>query len=160
MLLYKLLGQISKVALVGLFFSTAFTQHLRAGAQTAPSSASIMVEIQCKPGTADQWRQAFTKELLPSIRESIQNADTFTGFSYFEAPLPYQDYDFILVFEMKSFASLDVPRPFPHYQALFRRLGPERGEALLKEMGGWEQRVDVRVLRSYKVAPSPPLVIP
>jgi len=34
---------------------------------------------------------------------------------------------------------------------LFQRLGPERGEALLKEMGGWEQKVTVRILQANKV---------
>jgi hypothetical protein len=111
----------------------------------------IMVEVQCKPGTADQWREAFTKEIVPSIGEAIQKGDTFTSFSYFEAPLPYQDYDFVLLFEMKSFGSLDTRRPFPHYQVLFRRLGPKRAESILREMGSWEKRVNVRIMRSYKV---------
>ncbi len=120
-------------------------------AQDASSSATIMVEIQCKPGTADAWREAFVKEIVPSIREAIRKGDAFTNFTYFEAPLPAQDLDFVLLFELKSFSSLDTRRIPPHYQVLFQRLGPERGEALLKEMEGWEQKVTVRILRANKV---------
>jgi len=120
-------------------------------AQTTPSSATVMVEIQCKPGTAEAWREAFVKEILPSIREAIRKGDAFTNFTYFEAPLPAQDLDFVLLFELKSFSSLDTRRIPPHYEVLFQRLGPERGEALLKEMGGWEEKVTVRILRANKV---------
>ena len=120
-------------------------------AQTTPSSATVMVEIQCKPGTAEAWREAFVKEILPSIREAIRKGDAFTNFTYFEVPLPAQDLDFVLLFELKSFSSLDTRRIPPHYEALFQRLGPERGEALLKEMGGWEEKVTVRILRANKV---------
>src|SRR5260370_22354303 len=120
-------------------------------AQTTTSSAMVMVEIQCKPGTAEAWREAFVKEILPSIRESIRKGEAFTNFTYFEAPLPSQYLDFVLLFELKSFSSLDTRRILPHYEALFRRLGPERSEAVLKEMGGWEERVTVRILRANKV---------
>ena len=120
-------------------------------AQTTPSSATVMVEIQCKPGTAEAWREAFVKEILPSIREAIRKGEAFTNFTYFEAPLPAQDLDFVLLFELKSFSSLDTRRIPPHYEVLFQRLGPERGEALLKEMGGWEQKVTVRILRGNNV---------
>ena len=123
----------------------------RLAAQDASSSATIMVEIQCKPGTADAWREAFVKEIVPSIREAIRKGDAFTNFTFFEAPLPAQDLDFVLLFELKSFSSLDTRRIPPHYQVLFQRLGPERGEALLKEMGGWEQKVTVRILQAHKV---------
>lgn len=123
----------------------------RLAAQDTSSFATIMVEIQCKPGTADAWRDAFVKEIVPSIREAIRKGDAFTNFTYFEAPLPGQDLDFVLLFELKSFSSLDTRRIPPHYQVLFQRLGPERGEALLKEMGGWEQKVTVRILRANKV---------
>lgn len=119
-------------------------------AQNAPPSATVMVEIQCKPGTADAWREAFVKEILPSIREAIRKGDAFTDFTYFEAPLPAQDLDFVLLFELKSFSSLDTRRIPPHYEVLFQRVGPERGQALLKEMGAWEQKVTVRILRANK----------
>lgn len=120
-------------------------------AQTPPSTAVIMVEIQCQPGTADQWREAFEKDIVPAIREAIQKGDAFASFSYLEAPLPAQDIDFILLFELKSFGALDARRIPPHYQVLLRHLGPERFAALMKEMGNWEKTVRVSILRSYKV---------
>jgi len=121
-------------------------------AAQAPSPAAvIMVQIQCNPGTADQWRQAFEKEEVPVIREIVRKGDTFTNFTYFEAPLPAQDVDFILVFELKSFASLDVRQIPPHWEGLMRRLGPERYAAYEKEMGTYEKTVRVSILRSYKV---------
>lgn len=120
-------------------------------AQTPPSTAVIMVEIQCKPGTADQWREAFEKDIVPAIREAIQKGDAFASFSYLEAPLPAQDIDFILLFELKSFGALDTRRIPPHYESLLRHLGPERFAALMKEMGNWEKTVRVSILRSYKV---------
>lgn len=121
-------------------------------AQTPPrSNAVIMVEIQCKPGTADQWREAFEKDVVPAIREAIQKGDAFTNFSLLEAPLPAQDVDFILLFELKSFSALDARRIPPHYEVLLRRVGQERFAALMKEMGDWEKTVRVTILRSYKV---------
>lgn len=120
-------------------------------AQTPPSTAVVMVEIQRKPGTADQWREAFEKDILPAIREAIQKGDVFTDFTYQEAPVPAQDVDFVLLFEAKSFASLDVRRAPPHYQVLLRRLGPERFATLMKETGALEKTVHVSILRSYKV---------
>ena len=120
-------------------------------AQTPPATAVIMVQIQCQPGTADKWREAFEREEIPVIREIVQKGDSFTNFTYFEAPLPFQDLDFILVFELKSFASLDVRQIPPHWQGLLRRLGPERFAAYEKEMGIYEKSVRVSILRSYKV---------
>ena len=120
-------------------------------AQAPASNAVIMVQIQCNPGTADQWREAFEKEEVPVIREIVKKGDTFTSFAYFEAPLPAQDVDFILLFELKSFGSLDVRRIPPHWEGLIRRLGPERFAAYEKEMGTYEKTVRVSILRSYKV---------
>jgi hypothetical protein len=115
------------------------------------ATAVIMVEIQCKPGTADQWREAFEKDIVPAIREAIQKGDAFSNFSYLETPLPAQDIDFILLFELESFRTLDTRRIPPHYEVLLRRLGPERFASLMKEMGSWEKTVRVSILRSYKV---------
>jgi hypothetical protein len=120
-------------------------------AQTTPSTAVVMVEIQCKPGMAEQYREALEKDVFPAIREAIQKGDVFTNFTYLEAPVPAQDVDFVLLFEAKSFASLDVRRIPPHYQVLLRRLGPEAFAALMKEMGNCEKTVRVSILRSYKV---------
>ena len=142
---------IRMIAFFLFFLGSVLILPHRLAAQTSPSSEVVMVEIQCKPGTADQWREAFEKEIVPSIREAIQKGDAFTGFTYFEAPLPNQDVDFILVYEAKSFASLDARRIPPHYEILYRRLGPERAGALLKQMGDWEKSVHVSIFRSYKV---------
>jgi hypothetical protein len=120
-------------------------------AQTPPSTAVIMVQIHCNPGTSNQWREAFEKEEVPVIREIVKRGDTFTSFTYFEAPLPAQDVDFILIFELKSFAALDVRQIPPHWEGLLRRLGPERFAAYEKQMGTYEKTVRVSILRSYKV---------
>jgi len=117
-------------------------------AQTSPV---IMVEIQCNPGTAEQWREAFEKNEVPIIREIVQKGDAFASFTYFEAPLPAQEVDFVLLFELKSFGGLDVRQMPPHMERLLRRLGPERFSAYEKEMGTFEKTVRVRILRSYKV---------
>src|SRR5512138_1523204 len=69
-------------------------------AQSSLPAAVVMVEIQCRPGAADRWQDSFTKEILPAIREAIQKGDVLTNFSYFEAPLPAQNVDFILLYEM------------------------------------------------------------
>jgi hypothetical protein len=120
-------------------------------AQTPTSSAVIMVQIQCNPGTADKWREAFEKEELPVIREIVHKGETFTNFTYFEAPLPFQEVDFILVFELKTFGSLDIRQIPPHWEALLHRLGPERFAAYEKETETYEKTVRVNILRSYKV---------
>ena len=79
-------------------------------AQTTPSTAVVMVEIQCKRGMAEQYREALEKQIFPAIREAIQKGDVFTNFTYLEAPVPAQDIDFVLIFEAKSFGSLDTRR--------------------------------------------------
>lgn len=123
----------------------------RVAAQAPASTSVIMVQIQCNPGTAEKWREAFEKEEVPVIREILQKGETFTNFTYFEAPLPYQEVDFILLFELKSFGSLDVRTVPPHWAGLLRRLGPERFEAYEKETGTYLKAVRVSILRSYKV---------
>ena len=112
-----------------------------------------MVQIRCKPGTAELWLAEFEKEILPSIQEVISKNDGITRFSYFEAALPGQPFDFVLLFEVRSLGSLDTKRPFPHYAALFRRVGAAHGEQILKEMGGWEQDVKVTIVRSHNGQP-------
>jgi hypothetical protein len=142
------------IALSLVFLCAVLILSHRLVAQTSQlpaSSAVIMVEIQCKPGTANLWRESFEKETLPAIRQAIQKGDAFTNFTYLEAPLPVQDTDFVLLFELKSFASLDTRRLPPHYEVLLRRLGPERFAALEKETGNWEKTVRVSVMRSYRV---------
>lgn len=120
-------------------------------AQTPPSNPVIMVQIQCNPGTADQWREAFEKEEVPVIRESVRKGEVFTNFTYFETPIPSQEIDFILLFELKSFGSLDVRRIPPHWEELLHRLGPEGFAAYEKKVGSYEKVVRVSILRSYRV---------
>jgi len=120
--------------LVALLFAEALP------AQSPAPSPAIMVQIRCKPGTAELWLADFEKEVLPSIQEVISKGDGITRFSYFEAALPAQPFDFVLLFEVKSLGSLDTKRAFPHYVALFRRVGAAHGEQILKEMGGGNKR--------------------
>lgn len=122
-------------------------------AQSLASSPAIMVQIRCKAGTAELYQAAFEKEILPSIQEAISKGDGITRFSYFEAALPGQAFDFVLLFEIKSLGSLDTKRPFPHYVALFRRVGAARGEQILNEMTGWEQDVKVTIVHSHNGQP-------
>ena len=133
--------------LVALLFAEALP------AQSPTSSPAIMVQIRCKPGTAELWLADFENEILPSIQEAISKSEGITRFSYFEAALPAQPFDFVLLFEVKSLGSLDTKQPFPHYAALFRRVGAAQGEQILKEMGGWEQDVKVTVVRSHNGQP-------
>ena len=114
----------------------------------ASAAPALIVEIKCKPGTADLWQAEFQKEIKPAIDEAIAKGDGFTKFTYVEAALPFQQFDFLLVYESKSFAGLDVKRPFPHYLALYHRVGSERAKQILGEMGSWEAEVHVTIGRT------------
>ena len=140
------------VMLLFLAFLFFFAADLSAQAP-ASSSPAIMVQIRCKGGTAELWLAEFEKEILPSIQEAINKGDGITKFSYFEAALPGQPFDFVLLFQLKTLGSLDAKRPFPHYVALFRRVGAARGEQVLSEMTGWEQDVKVTIVRSHNGQP-------
>jgi hypothetical protein len=116
------------------------------------TSPALMVQIKCKPGTADLWQAEFEKEIVPSIQEAIAKGDGFTSFSYYESALP-SPVDFVLVYESKSFSGLDTKRPFPHYAALYRRVGPARAQQILGEMGSWEQDVKITLVRAHHGQP-------
>lgn len=125
-----------------------------AGAQTQSlPTPTLVVQIKFKPGTAESWMKAFQENIVPSIQEAIERSDEITRFSYFETIVPGQTYDFLLVFQAKSFAFFDQPRQAPHYKALFRRTGPERGAKILEEMASWEQAVSVTLFRGYEGRP-------
>ena len=141
------------IELASLFILVALLFAEALPAQSPASSPAIMVQIRCKPGTAELWLAEFEKEILPSIQEVISKKDGITRFSYFEAALPAQPFDFVLLFEVRSLGSLDTKRPFPHYAALFRRVGAAHGEQILKEMGDWEQDVKVTIVRSHNGQP-------
>jgi hypothetical protein len=122
-------------------------------AQAPASSPPIMVQVRCKGGSAELWLAEFEKEILPSIQGAISKGDGITRFSYFEAALPGQTFDFVLLFEVKSLGSLDTKRPFPHYVALFRRVGQARGLEILNQMTSWEQDVKVTIVRTHNGQP-------
>ncbi len=133
-------------------FSSA-AMRAQAAASGFSTSPALMVQVKCKPGTADLWQAEFEKEIVPSIQEAISKGDGFTRFSYFEAALPYQQFDFVLVYEAKSFSGLDTKRPFPHYAALYRRVGPARAQQILSEMTAWEQEATVTIVRTHNGKP-------
>jgi hypothetical protein len=115
----------------------------------APSTITepaILVQIRCKPGTADLWRSDFDQHIRPAIEEVVARGDEFTGFQFIQPALPAQGFDFVLLYTGKTFAGLDRPRPFPHYVALFQREGSLRAITALKEMGGWEEQVSVTLV--------------
>jgi len=140
------------LALVWLLMPVPAAPPAEAADTAVAPLPAIMVQVRCKPGTADLWLAEFEKEILPAIREAIAAGDGFTGFTYTDAALP-QAYDFVLIYEAKSFAGLDKRRPFPHYAALYRRVGPERAGQILHQMGSWEDDVKVTIVRVHYGAP-------
>lgn len=119
----------------------------------SPASPAIMVLVRCKSGTADLYQAALEKEIIPSIQEAISKGDSITKFSYFQAALPGQPVDFVLLFEVKTLGGLDTKRPWPHYVALFRRVGSTRGAEILTEMTSWEQDVKVTIVHTHTGQP-------
>lgn len=144
-------GLLLTLACCVMFSSAAM--RAQPPASGASSSPALMVQIKCKPGTADLWQAEFENEIVPSIQEAISKGDGFTKFSYFDAALPYQQFDFVLVYEAESFSGLDTKRPFPHYAALYRRVGPARAQQILSEMAAWEQEVKVTIVRTHSGRP-------
>jgi len=113
----------------------------------AATNPAILVQIRCKPGAASLWRADFDQHVRPAIDEVIARGDSFTRFQIMEPALPWQGFDFLLLYTGKTFAGLDRPRPFPHYVALFQREGSLRALAALKEMGAYEDQVSVTLVR-------------
>jgi protein-S-isoprenylcysteine O-methyltransferase Ste14 len=111
---------------------------------------AILVQIRCKPGMASQWRADFNEHLRPAIDEVIARGDFFTGFQLIEPALPWQSFDFVLLFTGKTFAGLDQPRPFPHYLALLAREGSLRTLAAVKEMGSYEDHATVTLVHVHR----------
>jgi len=116
----------------------------------AQSAPALIVEVKCRPGMAELWQADFDKEIAPAIDEAIARKEGFDSFHYVEAALPGQNFDFLLVFEAKSFVGLDTKRPFPHYAALYRRIGPDRAKQVLSEMASFEQDVHVSLGRTHQ----------
>lgn len=113
---------------------------------------TVIVQVKFKAGAASAWREAFEKHLVPAIEEAIEKKDEITGFAYWESLTPGQPYDFMFLLHARSFAFFDRPRPFPHYRALFRRLGAEQAQKVLAEMGNGEAAVAVTLVRWYGAA--------
>jgi protein-S-isoprenylcysteine O-methyltransferase Ste14 len=109
---------------------------------------AILVQVHCKPGTATLWKADFDKHIKPAIEEAIAHGNTYTGFQFIQATLPWQSFDFILLYTGKTFAALDRPNPPPQYVALFQREGSLRGLAVLKEMSAYEDQVSVTLIYS------------
>jgi hypothetical protein len=107
---------------------------------------AILVEIRCKPGTAELWREDFEQHLRPAIEEAVGQPGSYTSFQFLEAALPGQGFDFALLYTGTSFAGLDQPRIFPQYVALINREGPVRALATAREMGQWEDHVTVSLV--------------
>ena len=118
------------------------------GSQAGPVP-TVIVQIKLKPVVGNQWVEAFEKEIVPAIQEAIDNRDEITGYAYFENVVAGQPYDFVLIMQAKSFSFFDRRQYYPHYRALFRRLGPEKAGKLLADMDGWEEEVRVTLVRGY-----------
>jgi hypothetical protein len=68
-----------------------------------------------------------------------------------QATLPWQPFDFMLVYTGKSFAALDKPGVPPHVAALFQREGTVRAMAVLNEMNSYEEQSTVTIVYGSKV---------
>jgi hypothetical protein len=139
------LHNLDFVPLLICLVSPVFAQSV-ANATPAPT---ILVEIRCKPGTADRWQAEFEKEMLPAIQDVIKNGGGISRFTYMEPVLPASRYDFILIFEVKTFGDLDVKKPWPHYVALARRVGEARSEQINDNLDNLEEDVKVTVMRTF-----------
>lgn len=107
---------------------------------------AILVQIRCKPGTADLWREDFEQHIRPAIEELISRGDGYTSFEFLQPALPGQGFDFALLYTGKTYAALDQPRIPPQYLVLLDREGTVRTLATVREMGAWEDQVTVSLV--------------
>ena len=112
---------------------------------------AILVQVRCKPGTSYLWKADFDKHIRPAIEEVIAKGNTFTGLQVIQSTLPWQPFDFMLVYTGKSFASLDKPGVPPHFAALFQREGSVRAMSVLNEMNSYEEQSTVTIVYLSKV---------
>ena len=117
-------------------------------AQSEPGSV-VVVQIKFEPGASGKWKNMFESNMVPAIRDAIEEKDWITNFCYFENVVAGQACDFILILQASSFSFFDERRPFPHYQALFRRIGREKGGQIVKEMSDLEKSVSITIMRSF-----------
>jgi len=116
-----------------------------------PSEPAILVQVRCKPGTSYLWKADFDKHIRPAIEEVIARGGAFTGLQVIQATLPWQPFDFMLLYTGKSFGTLDKPSVPPHFAALFQREGTVRALAVLKEMNSYEDQSTVTIVYLSKV---------
>jgi hypothetical protein len=134
------------LALIAVGTLAGFPRVSRSTPPDRVTVPGILIQIKCKPGTADLWRADFDQHLRPAIEEAVGRKDSYTSFEFMEPALPGQGFDFALLYTGASFSGLDQPRIFPQYVALAEREGPVRALALSQEMGQWEERVTVSLV--------------
>jgi len=141
----SLLGWLSLalIAVGTLAGFPAVTQSVPVAHLTEPA---ILVQIRCKPGTADLWREDFEQHIRPAIDEAIARGDGYTSFQFLQPALPGQGFDFALLYTGKTYAALDQPRIPPQYLVLLEREGPLRTMATVREMSAWEDQVTVSLV--------------
>jgi len=101
-------------------------------------------------GNSGRLARGICQRNRPSIREAIRKGDAFTNFTYFEAPLLLRI--LTLFCSLSSRASVLWTRDeFLLTTKCCSSVSAGAREALLKEMGGWEQKVTVRILQANKV---------
>jgi hypothetical protein len=138
------------LTLVGVGTLAGFPRVSRSAPPERVTAPGILIQIRCKPGTADLWRADFDEHLRPAIEEAVGRKDSYTSFEFMEPALPGQGFDFALLYTGASFSGLDQPRIFPQYIALAEREGPVRALALSHEMGQWEDHVTVSLVHLSK----------
>jgi len=143
--LYQIPGWLTLVLVI-----TGTLAGLPAVTHSAPTphltEPAILVQIRCKPGTADLWREDFEQHIRPAIEESISRGDGYTSFEFLQPALPGQGFDFALLYTGKTYAALDQPRIPPQYLALLDREGTVRTLATVREMAAWEDQVTVSLV--------------
>ncbi len=142
-------NRVFKIYFCFLLFFMVFFVSLDLLAQSEAGSV-VVVQIKFKTGSSGKWKSVFESNIVPAIREAIEKKDWITNFCYFENVVAGQACDFILILQSSSFSFFDERRPFPHYQALFRRLGRENGGQIVKEMSDLEESVSITIMRSYE----------
>ncbi len=121
--------------------------------QAPPSDTepAILVQVRCKPGTSYLWKADFDKHIRPAIEDVIAKGGAFTGLQVIQSTLPWQPFDFLLIYTGKSFSSLDKPGVPPHFAVLFQREGTLRAMAVLNEMNSYEEQSIVTIVYTSKV---------
>jgi hypothetical protein len=120
-------------------------------APTSATEPAIVVQVRCKPGTSYLWKTDFDKHIRPAIEDVIAKGNTFTGLQVIQSTLPWQPFDFMLIYTGKSFATFDKPGVPPHFAVLFQREGTVRAMAVLNEMNSYEEQSIVTIVYLTKV---------